>query len=68
MRGVGIYESSAYEGALVSFAGGSHLLFAGSQMNDDPSLNSVKFTTDQLSSTNVTLTGTAPTCKNESDS
>ena len=64
MRGVDIFESSKYDGGLpVSFAGGSHMIFAGSEMNDDASLNSVKFKTGDLSSAEVRLTGTGLTCK-----
>ena len=63
IRGVGIYESSTYEGAAVSYAGGANLFFAGSGMNDDPSSNSVKFRTAELSSTEVSLPGTALSCK-----
>ena len=65
IRGVGIYESMKYDGASVSFGGNSHLMFATSDMNDDPFLNSVKFKTDELSSTEVKLVGTGLTCKNK---
>ena len=64
LRFIAIYEDSNHDGGmLVSYAGGGEFLINGIGLNEAPKSNQVQFTTDSLSTSAITVTGTDLTGK-----